>query len=134
MRHVWKTPIGAQNPPLMTEIMRKRAELFDKDGVGTALPPDAKKIAIGIMQLTNSVALLTANLIWIDHDKRVSLPEDETGSRFIATLSGQVMCLVDDECPAMNGGEIWWVDKSAIVLVNKSGDDAVLLLVSLKPE
>ncbi len=120
----------------MTEIMRKREELFDDGGTAKILPVDAKRMALGIMQVCNGSGLVDASIHWIDHEKKLPVPSNggEVG-HYIAVLSGQVMCLVDDECPAFNTGEVWWCDpKHDAILLNKSGDDAVLLFASIRNE
>lgn len=133
MKHFYKLMSGPSNAPLMTEVMRKRAELFDDKGDGKTLPLDAKRMALGIMQVVNATGLDKAELAWLNHDGKSLYPANGSGAHYIAVLSGQVMCLADDECPALNAGEVWWVDaKDDAIILNKSGDDAVVLRVSLK--
>ncbi len=135
MRHFYKPMISVPNIPLMTEIMRRREELFSGGAaVASVLPPDASRMALGIMQVTNGSALLDTKLLWLEHEKKVPiLAGEEKTSHYVSVLNGQVMCLIDDECPAFNAGEVWWCDpKLDGILLNKSGDDAVLLYVSVR--
>ncbi len=129
MRHFYKLPVNMPNIPLMTEIMRTRAELFDETGKSTGLPEDAKRIGLGILQMTNGRELHGAWLQWVAHDSKHTW-DGGTIDRYIVVLNGQVMTMIDDECPAMNVSEVWWVDgKYSGILINKSGDDAVVLHV-----
>lgn len=131
MRHFYKLPINVQNAPLMIQIMQTQSQIFDDEGVCKALLPDAKKVGLGILQITNGTALTGCELRRIEHDNKIPLGS-ATGARYIVMLSGQVMCLVDDECPAINAGEAWWIEpKAEVIIVNKSGDDAVFLSLTI---
>ena len=118
----------------MTEIMRRREELFNGAGLCKKLPPDAKKMALAIMQVVNGAGLEDSELHWLEHESKLPIVADQGRiDHYIATLSGQVMCLVDDECPAFNVGEVWWCDpKHDAIVLNKSGDDAVLLYAAIR--
>ena len=133
MRHFYKLLAGPVNTPLMVDIMGRQTELFDENGEAKSLPPDAKKMALGIMQLVNGTSLTKANVVRIGHDKKVFFPKDESATdHYIAPLSGQVICLINDEAPAFNAGEIWWIDHNwDAVMVNKSGDDAIVLIAGI---
>ena len=133
MRHFFKLTQGQSNIPLMAEIMRCQEELFDGDGIGKRLPADAKRMAIAIMQLTNGIGLEVATINRLSHDKKFQMRVGNGADRYVSVLSGQVHCLVDNEMPTLNAGEIWWVDpKAEAILNNKSGDDAILLHVSVR--
>jgi hypothetical protein len=135
MKHFYKLPINMPNIPLMTEIMRNRAELFDNHGLSVKVPEDGKRMALGILQMTNGSALLEIPILqWLPHGSKYVWHEAD-GNHYIIMLNGQVMCMVDDECPPMNTAEVWWVDgKNDAIFINKSGDDAVLLHVFVKVE
>ncbi len=117
----------------MVDIMRMQAELFNENGEAKSLPPDAKKMALGILQVTNGTSLTKSHLARLEHDKKMLFPKDESATdHYIAVLSGQIICLIDDEAPALNVGEIWWVDHNwDAVMVNKSGDDAIALIAGI---
>ena len=133
MRHCYKLLAAPPNTSLMIAIMQNQEAVFDTDGLCKALPPDAKKMAIGILQVINGVALTSIELRRIDHDHKFPIAPTTPDARFIALLSGQLMCLVGDECPALNIGEVWWIDpKVEALMVNKSGDDAILLGVTVR--
>ena len=132
MRHFYKLLAGPTNTPLMVDIMQRQSDIFDAEGYCKALPPDAKKLALGILQISNGTALTSVELRRIEHDHKF-LSRPTTDAHFIAVLSGQVMCLLDDECPAINAGEVWWIEpKVEAIIVNKSGDDAVWLDVTVR--
>ncbi len=116
----------------MTEIMRRQNELFAEGPAAKTVPLDAKRVALGVMQITNGTALLKCDLVRIDHDMKFVISKSED-QNYIAVLSGQVMCLAGEECPAMNPGEVYWVNSADdAILLNKSGDDAVVLCVTVK--
>ena len=135
MRNFYKLPIGALNVPLMVEVMRNQNEIFDENGNAKTLPPDTKKVALGVMQVTNGEALENVVLRRIGHDQKYPIPSAKVAGYddYVAILSGQVMWLIGDECPAFNAGEVWWVNnKLDAVAVNKSGDDVVFIGIAIK--
>ena len=67
MRHFYKLLQGQVNLPLMTEIMRNQAELFDENGWSKELPVEAKRMALAIMQVTNGTALNNAMIERVEH-------------------------------------------------------------------
>ncbi len=132
MRNFYKLPVNLPNVPLMTEIMRRRDELFSGSDKAAVIPDDAKRMALGILQITNGSAVALPSLQWMIHDSKDVWPPNPD-NHYLVILSGQIMCMVNDECPAMNASEAWWVDnKSEAILINKSGDDAILLHVFVK--
>lgn len=113
----------------MIEIMQNQDQVFAPNA---RLPDDAKKMALGIMQVTNGTALLDARLIRINHDEKLGIPPNEAAT-YLAVLAGQVICLIKDEAPAISAGEVWLLNsKEQATIVNKSGDDAVMLYVATK--
>ena len=133
MRHFWRVLQGQFNVPLMVEIMRHQDELFDESGLAKRTPADARKMALGIMQVTNATSLLMDTVHMLKHDSKLAFPVTE-GVRYISILSGQVICMIGEEAPAMNAGEVWMLCNSEALLINKSGDDAIVLNVVVKPE
>lgn len=132
MRHFYKALVGPPDIPLVTEIMRRQDELFDEKGAAKELPQGAKTLSLGIMQVTNSPGLIGSSLWRLPHDSK-QVWNASPGDHFIKVLNGQIMCMVGDECPAMNTGEWWWLDsKQDAILINKSGDDALMLCVNTK--
>mgnify|MGYP001585297111 CR=1 FL=1 len=134
MRSFFKMSINIQNIPLMAEIMRRQDELFDEAGAAKSLPADAKRMALGIMQLVNGSGLALAQIQHMKHDSKHVFEKDENVlDHYICVLAGQVMCLLGEECPAMNAGEVWWVaGTDDAILINKSGDDALVLKVVIR--
>ena len=128
MRAFWRVLQGQFNIPLMAEIMRNQEAVFAE---GALLPNDARKMALGIMQVSNGLALVDATLHRIEHNAKKVLPV-AIGQRYISVLSGQLLCMIGEECPPFNAGEVWWLANQEAVLINKSGDDAVLLDVIVK--
>ncbi len=114
--------------PLMAEIMRDQGAVFAE---GASLPNDAKKMALGIMQVSNGLALVDATLHRIEHNAKMVLPM-AIAQRYIALLSGQLLCMIGEECPPFNTGDVWWLANQEAILINKSGDDAILLDVIVK--
>ena len=120
----------------MAEIMRNQGVFAE----GAQLPNDAKKMALGIMQVSNGLALVDAVLRRIEHNTKLVLPSASgtalaptvTHQRYISVLSGQLLCMIGDECPPFNAGEVWWLASGEAVLINKSGDDAIILEVIVK--
>ena len=111
----------------MAEIMRNQGVFAE----GAPLPNDAKKMALGIMQVSNGLALVDAAVHRVEHNaKMVLAPTAE--QRYVAVLSGQLLCMIGDECPPFNAGEVWWLANQEAVLINKSGDDAIFLEVIVK--
>ncbi len=127
MRAFWRVLQGQFNVPLMAEIMRNQGVFAE----GAPLPNDAKKMALGIMQVSNGLALVDANLHRIEHNAKKVLPI-AIGQRYISILSGQLLCMIGDECPPFNTGEVWWLANQEAILINKSGDDAIVLEVITK--
>jgi hypothetical protein len=128
MRSFWRVLQGQFNLPLMTEIMRNQEAVFAS---GAPLPHDAKKMALGIMQVNNGLELVDASLHRVEHNAKmvlVATPEQ----RYVSVLSGQLLCMIGDECPPFNAGEVWWLASEEAVLINKSGDDAIILDVIVK--
>jgi hypothetical protein len=117
----------------MVEIMRHQEELFDESGLAKRTPADARKMALGIMHVTNATSLLVDTVHMLKHNSKLAFPAVE-GVRYISTLSGQVLCMIGEEAPAMNAGDVWMLTNSEALLINKSGDDAIVLNVVVKPE
>lgn len=133
MRHFYKALVGPPDIPLVTEIMRRQAELFDEAGVAKELPQPARMLSLGIMQITNSPGLVNSVLRRVEHDNKDVWSAEAGVDHYIKVLSGQIMCMVGDECPALNTGEWWWLDaKEDAIVINKSGEDALLLYVTTK--
>lgn len=88
-------------------------------------------MAKAIMGVAEGTALLSATVHRIDHDAKMTLPA-ANAQRYIAVLSGQILCMIGDECPPFNVGEVWWLADQEALLINKSGDDAIILNVVVK--
>lgn len=136
MHNFYKTPISITSVPLVTRILREREALFDEHGWCMDNTPDeAKKIALGIMQVSNSPGLdKPASLQWLPHEGKY-LRAPFKADHYVVVLSGQIFCMIGEEAPALNVGEVWWVNaKQEAILINKSGDDAVLLHVTVRTD
>ncbi len=131
MRHFYRVLQSQPNLPLMTEIMRRQDELFATGGLAKEVPVDARKMALAVMQVTNGTALIATALMRLEHDSKVPLPKPEF-AHYLAVLQGQVICMIGEEAPAMNTGEVWWLKPEEAIVINKSGDDAILLYVVVK--
>ena len=133
MRHFYKAIVGPPDVPLITEIMRRQNELFDENGVAKDLPESAKMLSLGIMQITNALGLVNRVLRRIDHNGKDVWSAEEGVDHYVKVLCGQIVCMIGDEAPALNTGEWWWLDaKQDAIVINKSGEDAILLYVTTK--
>ena len=98
--------------------------------------PAAKRLALGVMQAVSGTALGRVDIVRLGHNAKIM---DFLASRemahYIVVLQGfkGSQLLLGDESVELRGGEVWYADMTQEgALMNKSGDDLVLLTIEVQ--
>jgi hypothetical protein len=147
MRHFYRLFEGVLNVPLMNAVMgyADKFEQTIEPGVagvilrnGADLPSmsmfNAKKFALGIMQLVDGTQLGIVLLERIDAGAKLSLGSPAQGfTRFITVLLAHEGCgyICNDESVPFRTGEAWRVGGAGIAY-NKSDDDLIFMVIDVR--
>jgi hypothetical protein len=117
------------------QYMTLRNELRDTPAMG--MIPAAKSAALALLQGINGTALGRVYLTRLAPKTKVAPAiEENTGySRYFVVLGGgqNALYTAGDESVDLRTGDAWYVDASQPgMIVNNSGDDALLLIVDLR--
>jgi hypothetical protein len=136
MRYFHHVAQNVLNPPLIASVMRNQDALFPEHELATlrngrdleamALVPDAKKMALGIMQMLNGTALGAIGIARCPHGAKLSLG----GFLYVIHVSDGVEMLVGDEMVPLRVGDVWWTKETGII-INKSQDDAIIMSMDI---
>ena len=96
----------------------------------------ARRMALGVMRICDGVALGRVDIVRLAHTaKIVDFGAAANMAHYIVVLQGAdgAQLILGDETVNLKSGEIWYADLTQEgVLMNRSGDDLVLLTVDVQ--